>query len=319
MSRKKWLRAGIFFWALLALASPGLGQEKFPSSTITFIVGFGPGGGLDLFMRGLGDYIKKEYKIPAVVENKPGGGGSLGYILLQGSKPDGYTLGSMSSSILLQTVNTKGRVDYQKVEPIINLTTAPMTVTVHKDSPWNTLEQFLAYAKANPGKIRLGNSGTGAINHIFGICLERATGTKFTHIPFKTGPESGTALLGKHIDAATQTFSDIIASHETGQLRVLAVSGEKRTPFAPNTPTLKERGINIVLSMWRGVGAPKGTPADRLEALNKIFLKAVETPEWKGMMERLKLENNYQGMAEFREVYERDAKLLIPLARELEK
>ena len=310
---------GILMAALLILAAPGYGQEKFPKGTMTFLVGFGPGGGVDLFMRGLAEYMKKEFKIPAVVENKPGGGGSLAYSLLQGEKPDGYTLGAISNSIILETFKTKGKVDYRKVEPIINLSTAPMAITVHADSPWKTIEEFLAYARANPAKIRVGNSGMGAIYHIFAVSLERKTGVTFTHVPFKTGPESGTALLGKHIDAASQALSDLVASLETGKLRVLATSGEKRDPFFPDVPTFKERGIDVVIGIWRGVGAPKGTPPDRLEILEKAFLKAVQTPEWIQLMQRLRLENNYQGAAEFRKIYYRDAEVLEPLARGLEK
>ena len=312
---------GMFLVAavVLMLAGPGYSQEKFPKSTMTFLVGFGPGGGVDLFMRGLAEYVKKEFKISAVVENKPGGGGSLAYSLLQGEKPDGYTLGAISNSIILETFKTKGKVDYKKIEPIINLSTAPMAITVHADSPWKTIEEFLAYAKANPAKIRLGNSGMGAIYHIFGASVERKAGVTFTHVPFKTGPEAGTALLGKHIDAASQALSDLISSLETGKLRVLATSGAKRDPFYPDVPTFKERGIDVVIGIWRGVGAPKGTPQDRLEILEKAFLKAVQTPEWIQLMQRLKLENNFQGMAEFRKVYYRDAEVLEPLARALEK
>jgi len=241
------------------------------------------------------------------------------YSLLQGAKPDGYLIGMVSTSLILETHKNKGKIDYNKFDPIVVFSTAPCAITVHADSPWKTIGEFLQYAKANPGKVRVGNSGTGATYHIFAVSLEKKAGVKFTHVPFGSGAASGTALLGKHIEAASQNLADIAASLATGKLRVLATSGEKRDSFNPNVPTLKESGVDVVATIWRGLGGPKGIPRDRIEILEKAFAKTVQDPAYKEMMKRIMLEDNFMGTADFRKMYFRDADVLIPILKELEK
>ena len=225
----------------------------------------------------------------------------------------------MCSSDLLETYKTKGKIDYKNFDPILLLNSTPMAITVHVDSPWKTIDDFLEYTKSNPGKARVGNTGMGAIFHIFALSLEKKGGGKFTHVPFKTGADCGTALLGKHIEAAANNPGDISASLATGKLKVLAMSGMKRDPYFPDVPTLKEKGIDVAMEIWRGMAAPKGVPKERLEFLEKAFLKAMDHPRYQDLLKKLMLPNNFQGNAEFRKMYFGEAEVLLPMLKALEK
>ena len=238
----KWMLRVMVFGIALAFAGQLMAQEKYLTGTITMMIGFGPGGGGDILLRTVAEISKKDLKVPVVVENKPGGGGALMYSLLQEAKPDGYTIGMISTSLILESYKTKGKIDYNRFDPIAVFSTAPCAITVHADSPWKTIGELLEYAKANPGKVRVGNSGTGATYHIFAISLEKKAGVKFTHVPFGSGAASGTSLLGKHIEATAQNLADIAASLATGKLRVLATSGEKRDPFFLMSRPLRRQG-----------------------------------------------------------------------------
>lgn len=303
----------------LPLATQAGAQEKYPKETITIYFGWAPGGTGDLLLRGLAEQMQKDLKVPVVVENKPGGGGVLSWGLLQGAKPDGYTIGYVSNSVILETYKTKGKIDYNNFNPILLLNSTPMAITVHVDSPWKTIGDFLEYTKANPGKARVGNTGMGAIFHIFALSLEKKGGGKFTHVPFKTGADCGTALLGKHIEAVANNPGDLSASLATGKLKLLAMSGTKRDPYFPDVPTLKEKGIDVVMEIWRGVAAPKGTPKERIELLEKAFLKAMAQPRYQDLLKNLMLPNNFQENAEFRRLYFGDAEVLLPILKTLEK
>ena len=316
---KKLMLGAMVLLLALSLAAPLNAQEKYPNDTISIVTGFAAGGGSDLVLRMLAKEMQKDLKVPVVVENKPGGGGVLGWSLVQAAKPDGYTTAFLSSSLILETFNTKGRVHYNKFDPIVMLYSAPVVVVVPKDAPYNTIDEFLQYAKAHPLKVRVGNSGVGAFSHIVALIIEKTVGVKFTHVPFKSGSECGPALLGKHIEASVSSPGDLIASLETGNLRILAISSEKRDPYFPDVQTLKEKGINVVMEVWRGVGVLKGTPKERIAILEKAFLKAMQQPDYLGLLEKLKITNNFRDGTEFRKIYLNDAEVLSPILKSLEK
>jgi len=315
----KWTAVGVALVIGTTLPAHLWGQEKFPKETITILFGWGTGGTADLLLRGLADVMQKDLKVPVIVENKPGGGGVLSWGLLQSAKADGYTIGYVSNSVVLETYKTKGKIDYKNFEPILMLNSAPMAITVHVESPWKTIGEFIEYARANPGKVRVGNSGMGAIFHIFALSVEKKAGVKFTHVPFKAGSECGTALLGKHIEATAPNPGDMSASLATGKLRLLATSGDKRDAFFPDVPTFKESGIDLAMEIWRGVAAPKGTPVERISILEKAFMRAMEQPRSQELLKKLMLANNSLPTAEFRKVYYGEAEKAIPILMALEK
>ncbi len=302
----------------LVLPTKLFAQEKFPNETITLLFGWGTGGAGDLMVRGLAELMQKDLNVPVIVENKPGGGGVLSWSLLQAAKPEGYTVATVTPSVIMETYKTKGKIDYNKFEPIVRLNSAPNAIIVHMDSPYKTIGEFLEYAKANPGKVRIGNSGMGAGYHITAIALEKGAGVKFTHVPFKTTADCGPALLGKHIEAVATTPGDLSASLATGKLRILATTGEKRDPLFPDVPILKENGINVVMEQWRAMVAPKGIPSERIAVLEKAFIRAMQQPKYNDLLKKLMLENNYMGTAEIKKFYFSQAEFLLPILKSLD-
>ena len=302
-----------------SLTAPLSAEEKYPSGPITIVFGFGAGGGGDLQIRMVAKEMQKEFKVPVIVENKAGGGGVLSWSIVQAAKPDGYTVVWLSSSLMMETVNTQGKVNYKNFEPVFMFQSTPGAVTVHKDAPYKTIDEFFAYAKANPFKVRVGNSGFGASWHVYAIIIEKLTGVKFTHVPFKTAADCGPALLGRHIEATTATPGDFQSSFSGGELRVLATTGEERDPFFPDAPTLKEKGVNFAMEMFRAVGVPKGTPKERIEILEKACLKAIQNPDYQDLLKRLRISNKFQGTTEFRKTYSQTAELVVPIMEEFVK
>jgi len=286
-----------------SLAAPGSAYSKFPEKTITIVMPFGAGGTGDIILRFLAEIMHRDLGVPVVVVNKPGSGGAVGWTLLQAKKPDGYNIGYASNSLYTATHRTKGSVNYKNFDPIVMLNSTPFAITVNAKSQWKTLGQFVKYAKENPGKIRVGNSGAGGIWHISGLMFEKKAGIKLTHVPFKGGAKAAAALLGGHIEATSVTVGDMSSILPTGKLRILAIGGDERDPFFPDVPTAKESGVDIVMSNWRGVVAPKGVPKDRIAILAKAFEKAVKDPKYVNFMKQKKLISVFKDADDFRKFF----------------
>ena len=175
--------------------------EKFPSRPITFIIPFQGGGAATTTIRYLAPMLEKELGVPFVVVEKPGAGGAVGWRALQSEAPDGYTLGSATKTLYGATYNTKGKVDYKNFDPLVMITEDHFSVTVNSASPWKNLADFIKSAKENPGKVRVGTSGTGSIWHISMMAFNKLAKVELTHIPFKSGGEAFVAVLGNHIES----------------------------------------------------------------------------------------------------------------------
>ena len=257
-------------------------QEKFPSKPITFLIPWAAGGGQDLAARAFQPVIEKLTGVSVLVVNKPGGGASIGFGEVMRSAPDGYTLCHISPSINIVKYTIKGTdVDYVKFEPIIFTTYAPETLVVRNEAPWKTLKEFLDYAKANPGKLRVGNPGYGAIHHIGGIGLEQAAKIKFIHVPYRGTAEGFPDLLGGHIDAYLVSLTDVLHMINGGVLRALGVACPERIKFVPEAQTFVELGINHNILSYHAWIGPKGIPKERVKILYELFLKALDTKEMK--------------------------------------
>lgn len=304
---------------LILCALPSLAAEKYPSRPITFIIPFQGGGTATTTIRFLAPMLEKELGVPFVVVEKPGSGGAVGWRALQTEPPDGYTLGSATKSLFGVTYSTKGKVDYKNFDPVVMLTKDHYSVTVNIESPWKTLGDYVKYAKANPGRIRAGSSGSGGLWHICIIAFNKVAGVEITHIPFKSGGESFVAVLGNHIESTFASVGDFPGVEETGKLRILAIGGEKRNPFYPDVPTAKEGGVNLVMGNWRGVMAPKGVPKERLEILERAFAKIVKTPQYNEFMKNNKMTNDFMGFSEFKKVYFEDAEEIINYTKSIQQ
>jgi tripartite-type tricarboxylate transporter receptor subunit TctC len=281
--------AGRMQWVLvLALAatgfcSPALAQD-FPNRPIKFIVPFSPGAGTDATGRIVAEGLARRIGQPVVVENKPGAGSMIGIEYVVKSPPDGYTLlyGTADGITVLPAVSTK--VPYRVPEDVLFLTrtfTMPFAIAVSPSLPVNTWDEFIAYAKANPGKVRYATSGIGGGGHLATALLEKTAGISMTHIPYKGVGQFIPDLLSGNVDVGLVTPPTINPHYTAGKVKVLAQSGTKRHALLPNVPTFVDLNLkDAVVEVWYGVMAPPGLPPavrDKLKAELALVLKDPET------------------------------------------
>jgi len=273
-------------------------QEKYPTKAINFIIGYPAGGSTDVCARPLVAAASKILGQPIVVVNKPGAASAVAMALLKNEKPDGYTIGILPSGAVLSQHMRKVPYDSAKdFTPIMQYAVYLYGLVVKSDSPWKTFQDFIAYAKANPGKIRYSTAGPGTPQHLVMERLAMKEKIKWTHVPFEGGPQAITALLGDHVEASSQT-TEWKKHVEAGTLRLLAVYGEKRKIDLPNTPTLLELGYDIVAPSLISIVGPKGLSPQIVETLHQAFKKAMEDPDFIKISRQLDQPALYRGPAE---------------------
>jgi tripartite-type tricarboxylate transporter receptor subunit TctC len=257
------------------------GQEKFPNRPISFIIPWAPGGGGTWNAQAIQPHFEKAIHGSVQIINKPGGAGTIAWNFVANSSPDGYTAGIINPSTVVTLYTTKTGVGFDRFDPIAYTVNIPAGIVVRADSPWKSFKEFIDYAKANPEKVQMANSGHAAMYHIGIIGIEMATGAKFTHVPFKgTGP-CITALLGGHVDGSLNEISTLLPYVEGKKFRVLAVSSASRSPAMPDVPAFKEFGFDLDVGTWYAYVAAKGTPKDRIKSLQDGFKAAVDSNEFK--------------------------------------
>lgn len=254
------------------------GSQDYPREDIQLIVQAKAGGTSDLVARTVATALEPKLGQKIVVENRPGASGSIAMSYVAGQRPDGYTIGYLPVEVsMLQHLGYEVKPDqFAMIAGAISL---PAVLTVPADSPYQTLEDFLAAAKARPGELTVGNAGPGSIWHAATGAVEQAGGVRLRPVPFDGGAPAVTALLGKKIDAVSVGASEVLSGVKAGDLRALAVLADKRNPQLPEVPTAKEAGLDAVMSAWGGFGAPAGTPqpvVDRLTAEIKTVVTSVE-------------------------------------------
>lgn len=274
--------------AALAAAIPAAQAQNFPGRAIELVVPFAAGGGTDAMARAMSDASRTHLSQPIVVLNKPGAAGGIGLTEVANSNPDGYKLALVTADMVIIPHLGLTKTTYQKFTPIIQLNADPSAITVSADSPYNTIEEFLAAARAKPESTQVGNAGIGSIWHLAAAALEDKTGAKFNHIPFNGGNPAVLALLGGHIDAVAVSPAEVMQYVKAGKLKPLAVMADARVPGFENVPTLKERGIDLSIGTWRGIAAPKGTPQPVLDTLGAAFRQAAA----EGSLKRFMAEQN---------------------------
>jgi tripartite-type tricarboxylate transporter receptor subunit TctC len=262
----------------------GAWAQPYPSKPINLFIGWGAGGSTDVTLRALSDAAGKILGQPIVVQNKPGGGSAVALALLKNEKPDGYTLGNLSSAgIAGQHLRKVPYDSTQDFTPIIRYGDYIHGIPVRADAPWKNIKELVAFARANPGKLKYSSPGTGSSHHLVVEALGIQEGIKWTHIPYKGGHEATTALLGGHVDFQT-CASEWKPYVDSKALRLLATTGEKRYEKYPNVPTLIDQGYKIWAITLVGVIGPKGIPAPIVEKLHGAFKQAMENPEFKKAM-----------------------------------
>jgi tripartite-type tricarboxylate transporter receptor subunit TctC len=265
--------------ALLAAALPAPAQQFPGNRPIEMTVMFGAGSAADVTARHLADGMSKILGAPVPVVNRTGGGGALGYTYVQHQKPDGYSIVWNSSSISTNYHSGILPFDYEAFEPVARVSVEIPALAVRADAPWKTLQEFVDYAKANPGKVRIGNSGTGSHTHFASSALFITAGAKVIDVPFVRG-DAVLNLLGGRIEGVVQLPAALVPQVNSGDLRVLAVLGLKRDPIFPDVPTAMELGHDVALDMWRGIAVPKGTPRSVVVKLQDAISRTVDSPDF---------------------------------------
>jgi tripartite-type tricarboxylate transporter receptor subunit TctC len=262
-------------WMLaFGLLAPA-GAQDYPQKTIRIVVPFGPGGGSDIVARIIGASLQEKLGQPVVIENRPGAGGTLGNEVVARADKDGYTIGIMTAGQIIAAVMAKSlRYDtLTAFDPIGQVATAGLLISTRPDFHISSVKELITEAKANPGKLTFGTAGFGATQHMAGELLKQTAGINMLHIPFRTSPETITAVLGKQVDVIIDTVSAVLGQVQSGQLKALAVTGKDRFPAVPNVPAAIESGLlpGYDVTTWYGFFVPRGTPAAIVTKLNKTI------------------------------------------------
>jgi len=265
----------LFAWG----AGTASAKEEWPEKPVDFVNPWGAGGAADIQARKLAEIISRDLGKPLIVRNVTGAGGAIGYNEVQRAKPDGYTMIWYGGAINTLAARKQIKYDYTAFEHIAGVGFETIMIAVNKTAPWKDFREFVAHAKQNPGKVTIGNSGMGSVTHLVSLLVASKSGAQIIHVPFGTGLAVA-ALMGGKIDASSQNPAEILSQVRAGEVRVLAVSSEKRINPWPDVPTMKESGLDVAYSLWRGFAAPKGTPKAIVDKMSAHVKKAVESKEW---------------------------------------
>ncbi|MEZ5590012.1 MAG: tripartite tricarboxylate transporter substrate binding protein [Gammaproteobacteria bacterium] len=294
ITRRKILGALTTLATMATLVSPA--WADYPERPISMIVAAAPGGGTDIMARTMVPFMEKYLNGATIsVINKPGAGTEIGATALAKAKPDGYTIGmtNLPHMIAIPIERKAAFHMLESFEPLANLVTDAAAFNVSENSPFATLDDLATYARENPGKLTVGTSGIGGDDHLAMLMFEKVAGIKMTHVPFASGAPVRAALMGGHIDVGAFNISEAIDFVKEGKLRTLGIMDNKRWEQAPDVPTFKEQGYDVIIAAHRGMAAPKGVPADRLELLRMSIEKTMADPEFQAKAAEQKLPLNY--------------------------
>jgi tripartite-type tricarboxylate transporter receptor subunit TctC len=319
------VRAALVVSSLAMLAAlPAHSQDVYPSKPIALVVPFPPGGVADIVARPAADAMSRVLNAPIVIENKAGAGGGIGMGYVAKSKPDGYTLllALSSISILPEADRITGRAPMFQLDqlvPIARLTADPTVLAVRADSPWKTLQDFVADARKRPGGITYGSSGNYGTMHVPMEMFASSAGVKLLHVPYTGAGPAVIGLLGGNIDAVASGPSTVIQHVKAGKLRVLASWGDKRLASLPDVPTLTESGYESVFFQWSGLFAPAGTPEPIIVRLREAARAAATDPRFMAAMATVETPIQYMDAPELQRFWDADAKKLGDVVRRVGK
>jgi tripartite-type tricarboxylate transporter receptor subunit TctC len=276
--------------ALLALmtavgfaASAPLGAQSYPAKPVRVINPFAPGGGLDLALRPVLQKMSESLKQSFVIENRAGAAGIIGTEVVAKSPPDGYTLIGATTGTITINPSTYAKLPFDPVRdlaPVTSVGSASFLLVTHPSLAVSNIGELVALAKRRPGELTLGSPGYGGINHVAGEYFAQLTGVRFTHVPFKGSSPMLTDIMGGHVMLAFDSMQATLPHIKAGKLRARGIAAEKRSPIAPDIPTVPEAGgPAMVVSSWYGLLAPAGTPRDVIMKLHAEVVKALAAPD----------------------------------------
>jgi tripartite-type tricarboxylate transporter receptor subunit TctC len=277
------LRRLTLLLALVLVAAPVRAQDWVPDRPVRIILPFPPGGSTDLVARIFADRISRTSPHPWVVENRSGANGNIGMEAAARSAPDGYTLGACTIGNCAINPAIYARMPYdieRDLVPVFWSGSVMNVVAVHPSVPATTLTDFIAWARANQGRVNYGSSGFGSSNHLTPELLNGRLGTGMVHVPFRGGAPALQALLANQVQVMIENIPTKIQAIRAGQIRAIAVTGRERDPSLPEVPTFAEAGVpDIVVEPWFGYMAPRGTPPAVIAGLNRLLNEANADPE----------------------------------------
>ncbi len=269
--------------AALGLACSAAGAQDYPLKPVRWVVAYPPGGTTDILARLIGQYLSEHLGQQFVIDNRPGAGNNIGTEAVANAPPDGYTL------LLVNPANGINVTLYKKlpfnflrdIAPVAGITRVPNVMEVNPKFPAKTVAEFIAYAKANPGKINMASSGNGTSVHLSGELFMAMTGVKMTHVPYRGAVPALTDLIAGTVDVMFDNLPSSIEFIRSGKLRALAVTTEARNPALPDVPVVADTVPGYEASAWFGIGAPRGTPASIIEKINRTVNDALAEPKMK--------------------------------------
>ena len=311
MQRRQLLQLAAATAASTALTS---NAQSFPNKPIKLIIAFPAGGPTDITMRALADNASKVLGQAVIVENKPGAGGTLPAQALQAAPADGYTVAQIPLGVFRLPYTTKLTWDPVKdISYVINVTGYAFGLVVPTDSPLKTWTHFVAWAKANPGKLSYGSTGTMTSPHLTMELIAQKLGLELLHVPYKGSADLMQSILGGNIMAAADS-TGFAPQVEAGKLRVLNTWGAERLAKFPDAPTLKELGLDMVQNSPFGIGAPRGTPEPVVKRLHDAFKQAMEMDSYKNILNRYDMVPMYMSTAGYQkfaaDTFEREKALV---------
>ncbi|SDL39256.1 Tripartite-type tricarboxylate transporter, receptor component TctC [Modicisalibacter muralis] len=306
--------------ALSCAAGLASAQEAdYPNRPVELIVPWSPGGGSDTLMRIISNNIEPHLGVPMPVINMPGVSGTLGLAELARREPDGYTIGQVHEGLLTAFHTGLTKLNWDDFAPIAGATATPQYWTVSADSPWQTFEEFVEYAKANPGEVRVGVT-LGGISHVHPAMIEDAAGLEFRYVGYEGTGDRIRALVGGHIDAAMGDVSSSLAFVESDDLRFLAVGSTERVPQTPDVPTFEELGYDsLELSIIRGIVAPEGTPEARIDTLESALKSLSKDEAFVKSVNNVGVEVQFMGTEEYTDYLENANDTIERLSGKLQK
>jgi tripartite-type tricarboxylate transporter receptor subunit TctC len=275
----------LFALAVTALGLAGIAAQAqdYPTKPVKWVVPYPPGGTTDILARLIGQYLSEHLGQQFVIDNRPGAGNNIGTEVVVNSPPDGYTL------LLVNPANGINATLYKKlpfsflrdIVPVAGITRVPNVMETNPNFPPKTVAEFIAYGKANPGKINMASSGNGTSVHLSGELFMAMTGVKMTHVPYRGSGPALTDLIAGTVDVMFDNMPSSIEFIKSGKLRALAVTTETRNEALPDVPVVADTVAGYEASAWFGIGAPKGTPANFIEKINASVNAALADPKMK--------------------------------------
>jgi tripartite-type tricarboxylate transporter receptor subunit TctC len=271
------------FSIAMAASSGALAQaaSDYPAKPIRLVVPFSPGASNDSLSRATAESMSPLLGQPIVVENRAGAGGMIGAESVARSAPDGYSILNVQASFATNAaIRATMPYDVQRDFAYIGMMTkSPMIVVVHPSMPVKSVKELVAIVRKRPGELNYGSSGTGGSNHLATEMFAKAAAIQITHVPYKGIAPALTDLMGGHVQLVVTSLPSVLGHVKSGRLKALGVAGAKRSPFAPDIPTIAEGGVQYVSELWWGLAAPGKTPAEVVGKLSAAMRKAMQTPE----------------------------------------